>query len=231
MIEVKNLIFSEIDGFSNGIDLTVKNGEVYFLLCKNEKYLFTLFEFLRGFKALEPNIIFADSLDISCLKQIPISWINRVEDIKDFDSEPTLLDTINFMSNNNKTMKKKILELLLTFNLFENNLKTKVKYTPAETFQAVYLAISLAADYQNIVIYDFIRGAGKEFEIQFNKLIKEKLEEGKAILYLTTDLFYAVQVADRVSFIKNGYLMPENPILYEDLKEMDMVKLYNQYFR
>lgn len=60
-------------------------------------------------------------------------------------------------------------------------------------------------------------------------MLKEKAKEGKAILYLTQDLFYAYQLADRALFIKNGYLMPENPIHYDDLKEMDIMKLYNLY--
>jgi ABC-type multidrug transport system ATPase subunit len=229
MIEIKNLVFNEEEGYSHGIDLTVKNGEIFFLLGKNEKCLLTLFEILRGFKKIKKDKIFLDAVDISQKSNLPISWVNRIENISDFDVELTLSDFITFICNKNKTYKQRVLETLLIFNLFENRLKNKIKHVSHEDFKAVCLALSLSEDYPNIIFYDFVRGEDKEFEMSFNQLVKEKLGEGKAILYLTQDLFYTCQIADRVSFIKNGYLMPEKPILYEDLKEMDVMKLYKQY--
>lgn len=229
MIEIKNLSFNEEDGFSNSIDLSVNNGEIYFLLCKNEKCLLILFEMIRGLKKIKKGKIFLDSVNITDEKKISASCVNRIMDIADFDTEITLLDFINFMSNCQKAFKNKVLETLLNFNLYGKKLKKKIKNVYPEDFKATYLAISLANDYQNIVIYDFVRGEEKAFELNFNRLLREKVKEGKAIFYLTQDLFYACQIADRVIFMKNGYLMPENPIPYEDLKEMDVMKLYNQY--
>lgn len=232
MIEIKNLSFSENGNFCNNLDFTVENGEVFFLLCKHGKCINTLFRMIGGLHKVETGHIFLDGIDAAESKKskiIPAAAVDRLDRISDFETEISPMDYIHLMTHRTPAARQKVLESLLFFNLFEKNLKNKIKYTDASIFKAVYLAVLLANDYRNIIFFDFLRGEGKDFEINFNRLLREKVKEEKAILYLTQDLFYAYQVADRVNFIKNGYLMPDSPIAYEDLKEMDVMKLYQQY--
>ena len=117
----------------------------------------------------------------------------------------------------------------MKFDLFERDLRRKIKHVDPFDFKAVYLALSIANDHRNIVIYDFIDEGEKEFESRFNKLLMDIKAQGRAILYLTGNIFYAYRIADRVSFIKDGFLMPSDPIVSDDLKEMDMMTLYKKY--
>ena len=63
--------------------------------------------------------------------------------------------------------------------------------------------------------------------MKFNKLLLQKKAQGRAILYLGSDIFYASEIADRVGFIKNGRLLFEADAA--DLKEMDIKDLYLKF--
>jgi ABC-type Na+ transport system ATPase subunit NatA len=119
--------------------------------------------------------------------------------------------------------------MLLLFNIFETDLKQRVRNASPTMIKALYLSLLLAKNTKNIVIHDFIRGEEKEFELTFNRVLLQLKEEGKAILYITDDVFYAYRIADRVSFIKNGYLLPSEPIESKDLKELDTMEVYKHY--
>jgi ABC-type Na+ transport system ATPase subunit NatA len=96
-----------------------------------------------------------------------------------------------------------------------------------ETFKLAYLAICLAANSANVVINNFIKGSGKNFELKFNKLLLQQKAAGRAILFLGSYIFYASEIADRVGFLKNGRLMFEAAAA--DLKEMDIKDLYLKF--
>ena len=88
--------------------------------------------------------------------------------------------------------RESIYKTLLVCNFHERHLKKMVRDLAPETFKQAYLAVCLAAESGNIVINDFIRGAEKSFELKFNKLLLQKKAQGRAILFLGSDIFYAV---------------------------------------
>ncbi len=230
MIKIEHLSFSVDSGaYCNPLDLTVEDGEFFCLMCKYGTYVTALFRMLQGVRRIQHGRISVDDQPVEPGAGLPLAQVDRIVDPVDYESEITLWDFIEYFTRRNKVLIARVLETLLVFNLFEKNLRKKVKQAEPADFKAVCLALLLADEHPNIVVFDFVRGEGKDFELNFNRLMREKIKEGKALLYLTSDLFYAYQVADRVSFIKNGYMVPERPILYEDLKEMDVMKLYKQY--
>lgn len=229
MIKIEHLEYGENGSLLNDLNMRIENGEIYFLICKQEQCLETLFEILEGFRKINKGKIFVDSNDVTESEKKNISSVNHIEDIGDFEVEVTLNNFIDYICGNNINLKNRVLEILFQFNLFEKDLNIKIKNSNLIDFKAVYLAISLMNDENNIVINDFIRGEDKEFELKFNILLEEMKQKDKAILYLTENIFYAYNIADRVSFIKNGNLMPAEPIISKHLKEMDMMTLYRKY--
>ena len=184
---------------------------------------------LQGFIEIEEGKIFLDSNDETDLIERSILSVNRFENLRGFDREVTLKDFVDFTCSMGKEKKDEVLKILFKFDLFEKDLKKKIKLVDPFDFKAVYLALSVANDHKNIVIHDFINEGEKEFELRFNRLLKEIKKEGKAILYLTGNIFYSYRIADRVSFLKDGFLMPSDPIESEDLQEMDMMTLYKKF--
>lgn len=229
MIKIEHLEYGKNGSLLNDLNMGIENGEIYCLICKQEQCLETLFEILEGFRKINKGKIFVDSNDVTESEKKYISSVNHIEDIGDFEIEVTLNNFIDYMCGNNINLKNRVLEILFQFNLFEKDLNIKIKNSNLIDFKAVYLAISLMNDENNIVINDFIRGEDKEFELKFNILLEEMKQKDKAILYLTGNIFYAYNIADRVSFIKNGNLVPAEPIISKHFKEMDMMALYKKY--
>ncbi len=145
----------------------------------------------------------------------------------DFETEARIGDWIDFLCACCGLDRESIFKTLLVCNFHERHLKKKVRDLAPEIFRQAYLAICLAGESGNIVINDFIRGAEKSFELKFNKLLLQKKAQGRAILYLGSDIFYASEIADRVGFIKDGRLLFEADAA--DLKEMDIKDLYLKF--
>jgi ABC-2 type transport system ATP-binding protein len=229
MIEITDLTFSGRQAAVKDIQLIVPDNAIHFLISNNLADLDLLLKIMEGFCRQTRGSILADQKKISCPARECLAGINRIDNKNDFDPEITLMDFVNFTCSLGKTSRSRVFELLLFFDMFSRDLKKKIKHCDNKEFQAVYLALCLAGDANNLVFNDFIRGVSKDFELRFNKLLLELKKAGKAILYLTGDIFYAFQLADSVSFLKNGFQMPAEPIQAKDLKEMDVMTLYKKY--
>jgi len=229
MFEIKNLTFESKETVLNHINLGVKDGEIYLLMCKSERCTATLTNIMAGFQTVKEGELRVDSQLVTDKRNKPLVIINRMEEPMDFEPDLKLKDIVDFHCSVGGLKRKRILEMLLLFNLFEEDLKKKVRHANPVDIKLLYLSILLAIDYNNIVINDFIRGEEKEFELKFNRVLLQMKREGKAILYLTGDIFYAYRIADKVSFLKNGYLVPAEPIESKDLKELDAMAVYKKY--
>lgn len=127
MIQIENVSFCKPNGLTNGLSLNVNNGETFFLLSKDQDCLNSLFDMLGGFKKVKTGSIRLEGTDISAVEKSPISWVNRIDNIHEFDVEITLLDLVTVIAHKQKLLKNKILETLLHFNLLEKNLKKRLK--------------------------------------------------------------------------------------------------------
>jgi ABC-2 type transport system ATP-binding protein len=211
------------------INLTVENGEIYLLLCSREKCIRAFSDMLGGYLDINDGKILVDGCDITAKRNKPVTVIHHYQDPLFFDLDLSLLDIVNFYCKIGKIDRQRLLEILLMFNIFERDLKLKVRDSEPTIYKIISLSLLLAKGYRNIVITDYIRGEDKELELSFNRLLLQLKKEGKAILYMTGDIFYAYRIADRVSFIKNGFLMPAEPIASKDLKELDAMAVYKKY--
>ncbi len=205
-------------------ELMVRNGEVYSLLSRDVSVFDSFFDHLRGF-GKEKNS--TDVPEISW--EGNIAFIENFSRLRDFDGEVTIIDFIEYCCEGHRGCIDKVLELLLWFEVFYDNLKKKIKKCEPWELKAVIAAISVSGNEENIIINDMARGNGNLFEFHFTKFLEKLKNEGKAILYLTEDIFYAMHISDRLSFFKNNILMPKEPILSKHIKEMDMMTLYNRY--
>ena len=229
MIEAENLTIEGKNAVLNHISLDVKDGEIYVLMCKSERCSAAITNIMAGFQTVKEGEFRVDSRPVTRRWNRPMIIINRLEDPMDFEPDLKLRDIVDFHCSVGKLKKKRVLEMLLLFNLFEEDLNKKVRHADAVEIKMLYISLLLSKDCNNIVINDFIRGEEKEFELKFNRVLLQMKKEGKAILYLTGDIFYAYRIADKVSFLKNGYLVPAEPILSKDLKELDAMEVYKKY--
>ena len=228
MISVRDLSFQHGEGFFESLRLEIANGEIYFLLNRADRGSDLLFRVLSGADPPISGDVLYDKRTLSDWRQEPpVVFIDRVADITEFETEARLGDWIDFLCASGGLDRKSIFHTLLVCNFHERQLKRKVRDLDPDVFRQVYLAVCLAPDQGNIVIHDFIRGAEKGFELKFNKLLLQKKAQGRSVLSLGSDIFYASEIADRVGFIKEGRLLFE--VDAADLKEMDIKDLYLRF--
>ena len=228
MITLRGLNINCEDRFWDSLGFEVADSEIYFLLSRADWGSDLLFRVLSGTEPISAGAILYDGRPAPDWgKAPPAVFIDRIADAADFETEARLGDWIDFLCAGSGLDRANLFKTLLVCNFHERHLKRKVRDLPPDVFHQVYLAACLAREHGNIVINDFIRGAGKGFELKFNKLLLQKKALGRAILYLGSDIFYASEIADRVGFIKNGCLLFEADAA--DLKEMDIKDLYLKF--
>jgi ABC-type multidrug transport system ATPase subunit len=225
MISIRGLGLESGDALLDPLSLQIADGEIYFLLDRLGFDL--LFHVLNGLRPADAGEVLFSGGPAGNGQRDGAVFIDRVAEAGDFETEARISDWIDFLCSACGFDRESIFKTLLVCNFHERYLKKKARDLTPEIFKQAYLAICLAVDSRNLVINDFIRGAEKGFELKFNKLLLQKKAQGRAILYLGTDIFYASEIADRVGFIKNGRLLFEADAA--DLKEMDLKDLYLKF--
>jgi ABC-type Na+ transport system ATPase subunit NatA len=226
MIAIRDLVLERGADHLDPLRLEIADGEIYFLL--NRLGLDFLFHVLDGLRRADAGqVLYDDRARSGNGRAGGAAFIDRVGDTADFETEARVGDWIDFLCACCGLDRESIFKTLLVCNFHERHLKKKVRDLAPEIFRQVYLAVCLASEKGNIVINDFIRGAEKSFELKFNKLLLQKKAQGRAILYLGSDIFYASEIADRVGFVKDGHLLFEADAA--DLKEMDIKDLYLKF--
>ncbi len=222
MIDIRGLALARDGARLEPMSLQVRGGELVFLL--ERQGLGPLYAALSGRRPADGGeALFSGGQSAAP----PAVFIDRVEAVADYETEASLGDWIEFLCTAGGIDRAGVFKTLLVCNIHERQLKKRARDLAAEVFQQVCLALCLAGGAPNLVIHDFIRGAGKGFEMKFNKLMLGQKALGRAILYLGSDIFYASQVADRVGFVKDGRLLFEADAA--DLQEMDLKGLYLQF--
>lgn len=228
MISIRGLSLAAGEHGLDALNLEVADGEIYFLLHRAEGWGGALFRCLSGAAFPDAGEALFDGVQAGGGRDgLPAAFIDRVADGNDFETEARLGDWIDFLCAAGGADRGGIYRTLLVLSFHEGQLRRKVRDLRPEAFQQVYLAACLAPERRNVVINDFIRGAGKGFEIKFNKLLLQQKDQGRAVLGLGSDIFSASEVADRVGFVKGGRLLFEAGA--SDLKDMDLKDLYLKF--
>lgn len=225
MISIRDLGLDSGDAILEPLSLEIADGEIYFLL--DRLGFDKLFQVLGGLRRADAGEVLFTGGSAGNGGRDGAAFVDRLAEVADFETEARIADWIDFLCAACGCDRESIFKTLLVCNFHERQLKKKARDLAPEIFKQVYLAVCLADDRRNLVINDFIRGAAKGFELKFNKLLLQKKAQGRAILYLGSDIFYASEIADRVGFIKNGRLLFEADAA--DLREMDIKDLYLKF--
>ena len=228
MISILDLSFPGADIALPRFSLEVQNGEIFFLLSSEEGVMERLFDMAGGFSPIPEGAIAFDGEEVRA-GRFPerSSFLARIADKGEFDTEASLQDWLDFIIGICALSREAVVETLIRMNFSERDLKKRVRDVKADILRMVYLAVEFAREKSNIVIHDFCKGVEKNFELKFDRLLVRKRDEGKAILYLTGDIFYAAQIADSIGFIKRGQFPFEATAA--DLREMDIQQLHLKF--
>jgi ABC-2 type transport system ATP-binding protein len=108
---------------------------------------------------------------------------------------------------------------------FEQRLKTFSKGMR----QKLGISIAIIKDAPAILLDEPTAGLDPKTAEEFQEILAELKNEGKAILMSTHDIFRAKEIGDRVGIMKEGRLVMERT--RKDLQYEDLVKIYIDYMR
>jgi len=230
MIKFSNVSFHYKTKLVENLSLEIKDREIYFLIIKDDDIRLAITQVLLGNIILNNGYVevngqkcFGDELKKNLVLIDNLSDFNNVVDDLNFK---ILLD---FYCNIWKLNHRDVFINLVSLHVPLEELKKRLNFQNLDLLKKIYISLYLARGTDNIVIHNVCKGMDKAFTMAVNELLIQKRNESKSILYLTDDISFGFKIADRLSFIKEGYLMPDQPILAKDFKEMDVVKLYTTY--
>jgi len=210
------------------LTIEIAGGQIQALLCADSGFFNLLMRLFSGSLALEGGVITIDGLRGGVMPaEANVACLERIVDAGDFDADVQVDHWLSFIRNLLQVPEERLLEMLIKFSFPREWRRKRLKDLETEQFRLLYAALQCARPCRNWIIHDFCRGVEKALERKINRIWMQKRDQGEALLYLTNDLFYASEIADRIGFIKHGQLVFTLPA--EELKEMDFQKLHRQF--
>jgi hypothetical protein len=151
----------------------IKVGNVYYIFCGNENQRDKLFDSLKG-----NETIFIDPLSPD-----------------DFDPNIKLKDFLHLAEKIENTNIEKLHTYMEKLDIPSEILNKRIEKVPFETFKKFFCAVKFANEQNYIIISDYARGSSKDFNHKFRNLLANiNKEEGKTILYLSSEMFDLLSV-------------------------------------
>lgn len=230
MIKFNNVGFRYKTKLVENLNLEIKDREIYFLIIKDNDIRLAMTQVLLGNIILNKGYVEANG--VKCfgdeLKK-NLVLINNLSDFTNVADDLNLKILLDFYCNIWNLNYRDIFKNLVSLHVPLEELEKGLNFQNLDLLKKVFISLYLAKGTNNIVIHNICKDMDKVFTMTVNELLIQKRNESKSILYLTDDISFGFQIADRLSFIKEGYLMPDQPILAKDFKEMDVLKLYTTY--
>jgi len=114
-------------------------------------------------------------------------------------------------------------------SLQEKAFEQRVKNFSKGMRQKLGISIAVIKNAPAILLDEPTSGLDPKAAEEFQEILAELKNEGKAILMSTHDIFRAKEIGDRVGIMKEGRLVMERT--REDLRTEDLVKIYIDYMK
>lgn len=118
-------------------------------------------------------------------------------------------------------------EVLLKVGLQKDAHERKLRGYSKGMLQKCGLAIAILKDTPAILLDEPTSGLDPKSGFEFNRLLMELKEAGKAILMSTHDIFRAKEIADTVGIMKSGNLVMQQSA--DELKDVNLEEIYLHY--
>lgn len=152
-----------------------REGNTYFVLCKNHQYRENLFQF---YQAAE------DSIGIDKVK------------VEELDPGVDLAQMFTYFCKFSGVDEKKAMENLHLLGVEDikavgrpRSWKRKKTMTINTVILKMYCAVTMAGTHKIVVVNDFLKGKSRGLERQFLELVNRLNQAGKIIVYLSSEIF------------------------------------------
>lgn len=125
--------------------------------------------------------------------------------------------------------KEQYYQVMRRVSLQEKAFESRVKTFSKGMRQKLGIAIAIIKDAPAILLDEPTSGLDPKAAEEFQEILVELKNEGKAILMSTHDIFRAKDIGDRIGIMKEGRLVMERT--REALLSEDLVKIYIEYMK
>ncbi|MCP4213798.1 MAG: hypothetical protein GY765_04030 [bacterium] len=208
------------------LDLHVQPGETYVLLSVMDSAVDHLINIFLGLEKGFEGVVQVDDYDLlssseACLEQLTL--------LSGGDQWPSYLkigDLLPFLKATFQIPEADFAELYVKSNM-KSLLPKKLSALEEWERRKFLFSICRLKKGKNFVIRDYVKGMPMEFTLEFKKALRKMKKEQCSILYLGDDVFFALEIGDRIGFMKKGKLLLELPV--SRLKQMDLKELYFKF--
>ena len=217
MLQIKNIV-KKFGSFTavNGINVHIKQGELYGFLGQNGAGKTTTIKMIAGIYAPTSGSISINGIDIS---KNPVKAKLQIGYVPD---QPYLYDKLTgreflyfsggLYNLDKKTISKKIDELVDVLAI-ESWLDKRTEEYSQGMRQRITIASALLHNPKLIVLDEPMVGLDPQSAVLVKKILNQKVTEGASVFVSTHSLSFAEEVCSKIGIIKAGVM------IYEDKRE------------
>jgi len=226
MIGIENLFLTKKIPEISDLNLQVKKGETYVLLSSGDNVNNHLINIFMGLEQDFKGKITVNSKDISSPQ---LQWRKDVVCLDISRDWPPVIKMKNLMLFLKRTMdisEDQFEEFKLKINLERLYSKRISELAEVERRRILFAAARLR-ECNNFVFYDFTKGMSIDFILEFKEHLRQLKEKGCSILYISSDVFFAPEIGNRIGFMKKGKLLLELKGI--KVRRMNLKELYFKF--
>ena len=214
------------------INLEVRGGEVYCLLGANGAGKTTTINLFLNFIPPTTGTCYIRGIDVTRDPLEAKKYVAFVSENVMLYGNFTARQNLDFfakLGGKPDLTKEDYYRVMRRVSLQEKAFEQRLKTFSKGMRQKLGISIAIIKDAPAILLDEPTAGLDPKAAEEFQEILAELKNEGKAILMSTHDIFRAKEIGDRVGIMKEGRLVMERT--RKDLQYEDLVKIYIDYMR
>lgn len=212
MIQIKSVKKAYIKGndIIKGIDLEIKDGEIFGFLGPNGVGKTTIIKMITGILNIDQGDILIDNYSITRQPVEAKKRFSYVPDDPNIFLELKGIEYLNFIADMyeiTKQERKEKITLYATIFDLTNNLNQKIASYSHGMKQKLIIIGSLLSNTNNWIIDEPMTGLDPKSTFELKKIMRQKANQKNCVFFSTHILDIAEKICDRIGIINNGKIL------------------------
>lgn len=212
MIQIKGVKKAYIKGndIIKGIDLEIRDGEIFGFLGPNGVGKTTIIKMITGILNIDQGDILIDNYSITKQPVEAKKRFSYVPDNPNIFLELKGIEYLNFIADMyeiTKQERKEKITLYATIFDLTNNLNQKIANYSHGMKQKLIIIGSLLSNTNNWIIDEPMTGLDPKSTFELKKIMRQKANQKNCVFFSTHILDIAEKICDRIGIINNGKIL------------------------
>jgi len=226
MINIKELCLKKKIPQISHLNLQVDDSESYVLLSAGDTAVDHLINILSGLERDFKGIVEIDNIDIRSNRDYSHKNIVLLNSGSQWPPGMKVGHMISFFKKTMNIPEDAFEELNSKLSL-DTIHKKRISDLEEMEWRRILFSMGQLKKSKNYIFRDFARGMPLDFNIEFKRGVHQMKKNGCAILYLSSDVFFAPEIGDRIGFMRKGKLLLE--LKASKMKKLSLRELYFKF--